>query len=146
MSPMWGGLGRGGDRQENQVMTAGHVLWEHLGLGLWDRLGTQEGRRLEPGRSLQAITVVPDPRGAQGRLRGHLERKAVRKHSPGRTHPKASLSKHLTHCLKLQPQCHSPPFNPYMRPGDSQTLASTGPLDFLAGGLGQIPQPGTGGI
>lgn len=49
MSPMWGGLGKGGDRQENQVMTAGHVLWEHLGLGLGDRLCTQEGRRLEPG-------------------------------------------------------------------------------------------------
>lgn len=103
VSPMWGGLGKGGDRQENQASTAGHVLWEHLGLGPGDKLCTQEGRRLEPRRSLQAITVVPDPWRAQRRLRGHLECQAVRKRSPGGTHPKASLSKRLTHCLKLQP-------------------------------------------
>ena len=128
-------------------MTAGHVLWEHLGLGPGDRLYTREGRRLEPRRSLQAITVVPDPRGAQRWLRGHLEHKAVRKRSPGGTHTKASLSKCLTHCLKLQPQCHSPPFSPYVRPGDSQrSWFQRVLLTSWLGSLGQITQPGTGRI
>ena len=43
VSPMWGGLGKGGDRQENQASTAGHVLWEHLGLGPGDSCASGRG-------------------------------------------------------------------------------------------------------
>ena len=103
MSPFWGGLGGGDGRQENQDMTAGCVLQGAPGTG---DPGTGSVPRKRGGgnhaRGLQAITV-PDPWGTQGRIRGRLECKAVRKRSPGGTHTKAMLSTHLIHCLTLQP-------------------------------------------
>lgn len=103
MSPFWGGLGRGDGRQENQDMIAGCVLQGAPGAG-------DPGQALCPGSGEagtmlggpQAITV-PDPWGAREQFRRHLERKAARKRSPGGTHTKAMLSRHLIHCLRLQP-------------------------------------------